>query len=103
MMHDTNRLKRILLFNFRIELKSCILSAGGDKQVDAMVATKLLRDPPKCTATKPITQDFTKLTKGTFYIGHKHHLCTFMINPSFLVPSWQNSNLFQDFKFICLS
>ena len=67
-------------FCFRIELKSCILSAPGDKQRDAVVASKLLRDPPKCTATKPITQDFTKLRKGTFTLTT--NLRALMINPS---------------------
>ena len=43
-----------------------------------MVATKLLRDPPKCTAPKPITQDFTKLRKSTFtFATSVSHWCTF--------------------------
>ena len=64
--------------NLFVLIVNSILSAPGAKQVDAMVATKLLRDPPKCTAPKPITQDFTKLRKSTFtFATSVSHWCTF--------------------------
>ena len=60
-----------------------------------MVATKLLRDPPKCTAPKPITQDFTKLRKSTFtFATSVSHWCTFKYSyqPDSSKVRWQSFN-----------